>query len=119
MKKGFLPLLFLFGSGSWALALGMLVLTIGIIMFMPMLAITLSSELMLLFQIGASIIILSWVRRTIGPGTLSLAISGILIYIFVFMLPQFTLGLYILYMLLAFGLVGTLIWTFTLFSGKD
>lgn len=114
-SKGFLPMLMI--GGSWWLALGLLMLTMSAIIFLPILAISLSGELMLLFQIGASVIILSWVRNTVGQGTISLAISGILIYIFVFILPQLSLGIYVLYMLFAFGLVGTIVWTFTIFAG--
>ena len=75
-------------------------------------------ELMLLFQIAASIVILNWVRNTIGPGTLSLAISAILIYIFVFLLPQFTVGLYVLYFLLVLGILDIVIWMSMLFPMK-
>ncbi|MFC2174426.1 hypothetical protein ACFLQ2_00965 [archaeon] len=86
-----------------------------LIIFVPIVAITLSSELMLLFQVGAAIMVFSWVRNVVGPGLLSYAIAGVLIYIFVFILPQFTMGLYIIWTIMGFGLFGMLFWGLTLF----
>ncbi|MCD6522160.1 MAG: hypothetical protein J7K68_00265 [Candidatus Diapherotrites archaeon] len=117
MKKGLFPW-FLLPSVPIGPALIFLVVVILLAMGIPMLAITVSPELMLLFQIAASIVILNWVRNTIGPGTLSLAISAILIYIFVFLLPQFTVGLYVLYFLLVLGILDIVIWMSMLFPMK-
>ena len=93
-----------------------LLIVLGLIVFLPIIAITLSSELMLLFQVGAAIMIFSWVRNVVGPGMLSYAIAGVLVYIFVFILPQFTLGLYIIWTFMGFGLFGMLFWGLTLFK---
>ena len=94
-----------------------LVVALLIIVVGPSIAITLSPELMLLFQIIAAIMIISWVRNTIGPGVLSLAISGILLYIFVFLLPQLTLSLWIVYMIIGLGIWQMLFWGLTILPG--
>ena len=93
-----------------AAMLPVLALVLGLIVFLPILAISLSSELMLLFQVGAAIMIFSWVRNVVGPGILSYAIGGVLIYIFIFVLPQFTLGLYVVWTFMGFGLFGAVFW---------
>lgn len=108
MRRGFLPI----AIGPALLIVGAIIL---LMIAIPILAISFSRELMLLFQFGASIIIYNWVRNTIGPGTLSLVIAGVLIYIFVFILPQFTMGLYTLYFLLTLGIMSTIIFMGMLF----
>ena len=110
MKKGIIPI---FAPGA---LLVVLVVILVIIFVGPMLLITLSKELMLLFQLAASIVILSWVRNTVGPGLLAYAISGILIYIFVFILPQFTIGIWVLYTFMGLGMWTLLFWGLTLFG---
>lgn len=104
--KGFIP------AGMMLIALlGVLAL----IVLIPVAVITISPELMLLFQIAAAIMLYSWVRNVVGPGILSFAIAGVLIYIFVFILPQFTLGLYIIWTFMGFGLFSMVFWGLTLF----
>ncbi len=89
---------------------------VAAIVFLPMIAITISNELKLLFQIAASIMIISWVRRIVGKGMVSLVISGVLIYIFVFVLPQLTIGLYAFYVVTSLGLLSSLIWIIAIFT---
>ncbi|MCK4327690.1 MAG: hypothetical protein KAW41_04405 [Candidatus Diapherotrites archaeon] len=98
------------------LMLPAILIILGLILFLPIVAVSLSSELMLLFQVAAAIMVFSWVRNVVGPGMLSYAIAGVLIYIFVFILPQFTLGLYIIWTFMGFGLFGMLFWGLTLFK---
>ena len=109
MSRGFLPLI---PAGGMLAAL---VIVLVAIVVLPIMAISFSPELMLLFQIAAAIMIVSWVRNIIGPGILSLGLSGILVYIFIFMLPQFTLGMYVIWTFMGFGLFQALFWGLTLF----
>lgn len=102
------------GKGFIALPLLLAILLIAFIVIGPALAITVSSELKLLFQIAASIMIISWVRKLVGKGMISILISGVLIYIFVFVLPQFTIGLYALYVVMSLGILSSLIWMIAL-----
>jgi hypothetical protein len=111
-EKGFIPFI------PAGLMLPVLILVFGLIIFLPIIAVTLSKELMLLFQVAAAIMVYSWIRNTVGPGILSYAIAGVLIYIFVFVLPQFTLGLYVIYTFFGFGMFSTLFWGLTLLRGQ-
>jgi len=110
MKKGILQLI---GPATVFFIAVIIVITL-----VPIILVTVSPELMLLFKIAASLIILNWVRNTVGPGMLAYVISGILIYIFVFIMPQFTLGLYVFYMLLITGVMSTIIFAGMLFPMK-
>ncbi len=110
MKKGIIPL---FAPG---MLLIILVAIVVLLLIVPALLITVSNELMLLFQLAASIVIISWVKNTVGPGMLAYAISGILIYIFVFILPQLTIGIWVLWMFLGLGMWSVLFWGLTLFG---
>ena len=110
MQKGIIPL---FVPGT------LLLILVGISILLligPAVIITISKELMLLFQLAASIVIISWVKNTVGPGMLAYAISGILIYIFVFILPQLTIGIWALWMFLGLGVWSVLFWGLTLFG---
>jgi hypothetical protein len=91
---------------------------LALVVFVPIVAITFSPELMLLFQIAAAIMVFSWVRNILGPGILSFGVAGVLIYIFVFILPQFTLGLYVVWTFMGFGLFSAVFWGLTLFRGS-
>lgn len=93
----------------------LLIVIFAIIIFAPIVAVTLSSELMLLFQVAAAIMVFNWVRNVVGPGIVSYAIAGVLIYIFVFVLPQFTLGLYMIWTILGLGVFSIIFWGLTLF----
>lgn len=104
-KKGFLPLV-----AGIPTALIFLIIILALLLLGPAVLITISPELKLLFQIFASIIILSWVRNTVGPGTVSILISLILIYIFVIMLPQMLVTMWAAYILLVFGLWSMIFW---------
>ena len=104
MRKGFIQFI------PAAFMLPALLIVLGLIIFLPIIAITISPELKLLFQVAAAIIIFSWIRNTIGPGLLSMAIAAVLIYIFVFILPQFTLGLYVIWTFFGLGMFGMLFW---------
>jgi hypothetical protein len=110
MKKGLIPL---FAPGALLI---ILLTIIALIIIGPMLLITFSKELMILFQLAASIVILSWVKNTVGPGLLAYAISAILIYIFVFILPQFTMGIWVLYTFMGLGMWTLLFWGLTMFG---
>ena len=110
-KKGFFSLPII----GWPFLL--LIAVVAVVILIPVLAIILSPELRLLFQLGAAIIIFSWVRNSLGQGMLSYVISGILIFIFVWMLPHITLGLYILYFLLILGILDLFVWTGLLWRG--
>jgi len=109
MRKGFLPLI------PVGLMLPVLVVILAAVVLLPMLAITLSPELKLLFQVAAAIMIYSWVRNTVGPGILSFGIAGVLIYIFVFLLPQLTIGMYMMWTFMGLGLFSVVFWGLTLF----
>ncbi len=109
MRRGFLPVI------PMGLMLPVLLIILGLIVFVPVLAITISPELKLLFQIAAVIMIFNWVRNIVGPGMLTYAIAGVLIYIFVFVLPQFTLGVYIVWTIMGLGVFSMLFWGLTLF----
>ncbi|MCD4740343.1 hypothetical protein K8R43_04075 [archaeon] len=75
--------------------------------------------LKLLFMLFAALIIFNWIRNTVGPGTLSLVIAAILIYIFVFQLTWITWGIWVMYALLTYGLWSILFWGIPLvFKGK-
>jgi hypothetical protein len=104
-EKGFAPLIF-----GIPTALLMLLIVICLIVLGPAVLISLSPGLKLLFQIVASVIILSWVRNTVGPGMISLVISAILIYIFVFTLPALTASMWALYMVMGLGLWSMIFW---------
>lgn len=104
-EKGFLPLI-----AGIPTALIFLIIILALLLLGPAALITISPELKLLFQIFAAIIILSWVRNTVGPGTVSLLISIILIYIFVIMLPQLLASMWAAYILLTFGLWSMIFW---------
>ena len=109
MRRGIIPLL------PVAVMFPLLILIFGIMIFGPIILITFSSELKLLFQIAAAIMIFNWVRNTVGPGIISYAMAGTLIYIFVFLLPQFTLGLYALYVIFGFSIFSTVFWGIAIF----
>ena len=98
------------------LMLPALLIILGLIVFVPVLAITISPELKLLFQIAAVIMIFNWVRNIVGPGMLTYAIAGVLIYIFVFVMPQFTLGIYVVWTIMGLGVFSMLFWGLTLFK---
>ena len=104
-ERGFLPLI-----AGIPTALIFLILILILLLVGPAVLITVSPELKLLFQIFAAIIILSWVRNTVGPGTVSILISLILIYIFVIMLPQLLVSMWAAYILLTFGLWSMIFW---------
>ena len=110
-KKGLLGLI------PVGMMLPALLLVLALVIFLPIVAISLSKELMLLFQVAAVIMIYSWVRNTVGPGIISYAITGVLVYIFVFILPQFTLGIYMIWTFMGFGLFGALFWGLTILKG--
>jgi hypothetical protein len=109
MRRGFLPLI------ASPFMLPLLIIVLAAVVLLPMLAITLSPELKLLFQVAAAIMIYSWVRNTVGPGILSFGIAGVLIYIFVFLLPQLTLGMYMIWTFMGLGLFSVVFWGLTLF----
>ncbi len=111
MRRGFLP-------ASPALALILLLVTLGIFILGPVIAIHISPEIRLIFQFIAAITIYNWIKNTVGPGVLSLVISGILIYIFVIMLPGLTAALWATYYIVGLGIASMFIWGFTLFSGR-
>jgi hypothetical protein len=109
MQKGFLPLL----AGPTLFIV--LIVLFALIVIGPAIIITFVKELMILFQLAASIVIISWVRNTVGPGLLSYAISAILIYIFVFILPQISIMLWAIMTIMGIGLWSTMFWGLTFF----
>ncbi len=109
--RGFLP-------ASPALALALLLITLGILILGPAIAVHISPEIKLIFQFIAAISIYNWVKNTVGPGILSIVISGILIYIFVITLPGLTAAMWSTYYVVGMGIASMLIWGFTMFSGK-
>ncbi len=111
-SRGFLPLL------APPVLLVLLIVIIAVVIVGPAVLISVSPELMILFQIAASIMIVSWVRQIVGPGTLSLVISAVLVYIFVFILPQLTIGLWALYTFMGLGVWTILFWGLTIFSRR-
>jgi len=110
MKRGLLGLI------PVGMMLPALLVILGLLLFVPIIAITISPELMLLFKIAAIIMIFNWVRNIVGPGILTYAIAGVLIYIFVFVMPQFTLGIYVVYTVMGLGVFSMLFWGLTLFK---
>ncbi len=109
--KGFLP-------ASPLLALILLLITLAIFILGPVILIHVSPIIKLIFQFIAAITIWRWITNTIGPGILSLVISGILIYIFVIMLPGLTVAMWATYYIVGMGIASMFIWGFTLFSGR-
>ena len=110
-ERGFLP-------ASPLLALILLLVAFAIVIIGPVIAIHLSPVIRIIFQFIIAVTIYNWVKNTVGPGVLSLVISGVLIYIFVIMLPGFTAALWATYYILGLGIASMLIWGFTLFSGR-
>jgi hypothetical protein len=94
-----------------------LVVVLGAVLFIPAIAVMISNEIRLLFQVMASIVIFTWVRNTVGPGIISIAIAGILIYIFVFVLTPVTASIWALYYLVGLGLFGMILWGLIAFKG--
>ena len=111
MRRGFLP-------ASPLLALILLIVTLSIFILGPVIAIHISPEIRLIFQFIAAVTIYKWVRDTVGPGILSLVLAGILIYIFVVMLPGLTAALWATYYIVGLGIASMFIWGFTLFTGR-
>ncbi len=109
--KGFLP-------ASPLLALILLITTLAVFILGPALAIHISPTIKLIFQFIAAITIYRWVTDKVGPGPLSLVISGILIYIFVIMVPGLTAAAWATYYVVGMGIASMLIWGFTIFSGR-
>ncbi len=110
-KRGFLP-------ASPLIGLILLLTTFAVFIIGPVIAIHLSPVIKIIFQFIIAVTIYNWVKNTVGPGILSLAISGVLIYIFVIMLPGFTAALWASYYILGLGVASMFIWTFTLFTGR-
>ena len=113
MRRGFIPFL------AGPLMLPALIIVLAAVVILPVLAISLSPELKLLFQVAAAIMIYSWVRNTVGPGILSFGIAGVLIYIFVFLLPALTLGMYMVWTFMGLGLFSVVFWGLTLFRKAE
>lgn len=104
-EKGFLPLI-----AGIPTALIVLIIVIILLMIGPTIVFSISPTIKLIFQIFAAIVILNWVRNTVGPGTLSIVMSLVLIYIFVLMLPGLTGAFWGVYILLTFGLWSVIFW---------
>lgn len=111
MERGFLP-------ASPLLGLTLLLVTLAIFIIGPVILIHVSPIIMLVFQFLAALTIYNWIKNTIGPGILSLVVSGILIYIFVIMLPGLTAAMWATYYIVGMGLASMFIWGFTLFTGR-
>ncbi|MCD6414633.1 MAG: hypothetical protein J7L23_03315 [Candidatus Diapherotrites archaeon] len=111
-KKGFLPLI-----AGIPTALIVLIVVILLLVLSPAILMQIR-EIKLLFQIFAAIIILSWVRNTVGPGMVSILISLILIYIFVLMVPELLGAIWAMYILLTFGLWSMIFWGLPLIFRK-
>lgn len=111
--KGFLPLIFGIPTALVVLLVIILALLIG-----PPILFEFVPELKLLFQIFAAVIILNWVRNTLGPGNLSLVVACILIFIFVIAYTWMGWGIWVIYILLSFGLWSMIFWGLPLIFRK-
>ncbi len=107
-----------FVFASPAIALALLLATLAVFILGPVILIHMSPIIRVIFQLIAAVTIYDWIKNTVGPGILSLVISGILIYIFVIALPGLTAALWATYYVVGMGLASMFIWGFTIFSGK-
>lgn len=97
MKKGFLPPMIL------------LLIIFLVIMALPIVFAYLIPTFKWLMIAYFCIVVFMFVRRILGSGILTYIISGILIYIFVIQMWQAFAALYMLYLVVSFGLSGIII----------
>lgn len=95
--------------GFWTTAMILFVIIFVFLMLMPILFAELFPIVKLLMLGYFCLIIFTFVRGIMGAGALTYLISGILIYIFVWKLwPLFAAG-YMLFLIMAFGLSGIIV----------
>ena len=102
--RGFLPLI------SGALMWPVLLLILAAIIIGPMVLINIFPLAKVLFQLAAVVMIYSWIKSFLGPGMLTYAISGILIYIFVIVLPEAALGIWLIMNIFGLGIWSMIFW---------
>ncbi|VVC00146.1 Uncharacterised protein [uncultured archaeon] len=81
-----------------------------VIALIPVLITSLFEPAKLLMQVILIFVIYTTVRGYLGPGNLSLIVSGVLIYLMVFKWFEIFLSLYILQLLLGFGFMSAVVW---------